>query len=504
MDFNQTKFDRDCSQIGEFSQSILTTEFRFSPTITIIIYITYLLPFCFGVFGNISVCLIFFQQKKLRSITNTFLMNLCLNDLIVLCVSIPMTLSNALLKHWIFGSFLCKIVHFTPTVTALVSTFTVAVIAVERWFFIVNKQKFDRRCTIITLILLWLVSIIIALPEFISRQLEEFVPHAVLRQMMGNNTSFNHKMYSNNNTNLFMNYDMIKSPCKMKKIYYCVVKPGIRNRIFSYIVITVQYLVPFLFVSISCYSISRFLKRRMIRMRSYQNQKRFIQDTSKSTKKKSLDIPDETEQEATSLDDIPSAAITNDNKSNYLLHCFRQTFQQREQLNYQQNSLNFVEQQHMLKYQSHTKRRFHRSRKLLIYVAALFTISWLPLTIVQIYSEHNEETLYKRYGPNFVYGYLLIPCYLISSLSAWINPIIYNYINRSFRREFYSLYSCCFKGSSTTSRKESTSIILKRQQTGRAHNGEVNTTLSTRLTLKQNTHGVNFADQTVVMMHKQT
>ena len=54
-----------------------TIKLRFSSTITIIIYIIYLLPFCFGVFGNISVVLIFFQQKKLRSITNTFLMNLC-------------------------------------------------------------------------------------------------------------------------------------------------------------------------------------------------------------------------------------------------------------------------------------------------------------------------------------------------------------------------------------------------------------------------------------------
>jgi hypothetical protein len=68
MDLNLT-----CSNDGQDHQ----TELRFSPGITIVIYIIYLLPFCFGVFGNISVCLIFFQQKKLRSITNTFLMNLC-------------------------------------------------------------------------------------------------------------------------------------------------------------------------------------------------------------------------------------------------------------------------------------------------------------------------------------------------------------------------------------------------------------------------------------------
>jgi hypothetical protein len=80
MDFNLTNLDHSCANDGQdhqFSSTSITTKLRFSPGITIIIYIIYLLPFCFGVFGNISVCLIFFQQKKLRSITNTFLMNLC-------------------------------------------------------------------------------------------------------------------------------------------------------------------------------------------------------------------------------------------------------------------------------------------------------------------------------------------------------------------------------------------------------------------------------------------
>src|ERR1700721_2181453 len=108
MESNLTNnLDQNCINDDQFS----TVKLRFSPSVTIIIYIIY-------------------QQKKLRSITNTFLMNLCLNDLIVLCVSIPMTLSAALLEHWIFGALLCKLVNFTPTLTALVSTFTVAIIAV--------------------------------------------------------------------------------------------------------------------------------------------------------------------------------------------------------------------------------------------------------------------------------------------------------------------------------------------------------------------------------------
>jgi hypothetical protein len=195
---------------------------------------------------------------------------------------------------------------------------------------------------------------------------------------------------------------------------------------------------------------------------------------------------------------------TNDNhKSNQFLSRFRQTFNNHEQFN-EQNSINLTDQQNYLKSQSHTKRRFHRSRKLLICVAALFTISWLPLTITQIYLEHNEEILYTRDGANFVYGYLLIPCYLISSLSAWINPIIYNYINRSFRREFYALYSCCFNVSPSTSafQKELTSIGPKRHRKELAHTDEISTLATRRSLMKQGTQVVSFADQKIVVMHR--
>jgi len=238
----------------------------------------------------------------------------------------------------------------------------------------------------------------------------------------------------------------------------------------------------------------------MKRMRTYQTHHRRTTTSSQKIRKKSSNITDEsTEQELTSYDDPPSPILTHD-KSNYFLSRFRLTFR-----NSYRNSLHLTDQQQYLKSQSHTKRRFHRSRKLLICVAILFTISWLPLTIVQIYLEHNEQLLYSRDGANFIYGYLLIPCYLISSLSAWINPIIYNYINRSFRREFYSLYSCCLKVSpSSISRKELTSMPSKRNHRETTCNDDIQITTSPRSTLKQSTPVVCFADETTVMIHKET
>ena len=79
--------DNQNHSLNSTTMTITTARYlRFSLNITIIIYIIYLIPFCFGVFGNISVCLIFFRQKELRSITNIFLMNLC-NVLLSLSLS---------------------------------------------------------------------------------------------------------------------------------------------------------------------------------------------------------------------------------------------------------------------------------------------------------------------------------------------------------------------------------------------------------------------------------
>lgn len=406
-----------------------------------------------------------------------------------------MTLSAALLEHWVFGAFLCKFVNFTPTLTALVSTFTVAVIAVERWFFIVNKKKFDRRCTIIILVLLWIVSILIALPEFISRELQEFAPPPIPLSMM-KMSSFPHSI---NHTQL----DLFKSPCYVKKIYFCVLNPGLRMRIFSYIVITVQYLVPFLFVSISCYSISRFLKRRMKQMRIYQTHRPVNKtDSNERENKRALQkanshCDEVTEVEYPSDDEIPVTIITNENKSNPLVTRFRHVFQSAAVLdkqNYRSSSIVGTVLMPSAKSQSHSERRFHRSRKLLICVAALFTISWLPLTITQIYLEHHEEI--GRDEPNFVYAVLLIPCYLISSLSAWMNPVIYNYINRSFRREFYALYPCCCRITASDAARTDTPAPVKRipSQKAAAVTQDHPTVVFSRPINKTGTRLVTFAD----------
>ncbi len=84
-----------------------------------------------------------------------------------------------------------------------------------------------------------------------------------------------------------------------------------------------------------------------------------------------------------------------------------------------------------------------------------------------------------------------------------MNPVIYNYINRSFRREFYALYPCCFKVASSSSlsspsiisRTEMPSMIGKRIQRQKTKEIEDNTNfLLPRTTNKSGARLVTFAD----------
>jgi hypothetical protein len=76
-----------------------------------------------------------------------------------------------------------------------------------------------------------------------------------------------------------------------------------------------------------------------------------------------------------------------------------------------------------------------------------------------------------------------------------MNPVIYNYINRSFRREFYALYPCCCKSTTSSSavvssRLEMPSVITKRIQ--RQEPREIEDNIGVLITPPMNKSGARF------------
>jgi len=68
--------------------------------------------FLLAVIGNSLVILTLVQNQGMRTITNLFLLNLAIADLLVGVFCMPFTLVGIVLKDFVFGSFLCKLIPY--------------------------------------------------------------------------------------------------------------------------------------------------------------------------------------------------------------------------------------------------------------------------------------------------------------------------------------------------------------------------------------------------------
>lgn len=66
-----------------------------------------------AVVGNLLVISTLMQNRRMRTITNLFLLNLAISDMLLGVLCMPVTLVGTLLRNFIFGEFLCKLIQFS-------------------------------------------------------------------------------------------------------------------------------------------------------------------------------------------------------------------------------------------------------------------------------------------------------------------------------------------------------------------------------------------------------
>ena len=77
--------------------------------IQIILYITILL---LAIIGNALVILTLIQNRRMRTITNVFLLNLAISDILLGVLCMPITLIGTLLRDFVFGEVMCKLLPY--------------------------------------------------------------------------------------------------------------------------------------------------------------------------------------------------------------------------------------------------------------------------------------------------------------------------------------------------------------------------------------------------------
>ncbi|XP_078068127.1 galanin receptor type 1b [Mustelus asterias] len=136
----------------------------------VMVPIAFGLIFLLGMVGNTLVIVVLgrTQTRRPRSTTNTLILNLSIADLSFLLLCVPFQATIYSLPEWVFGALLCKLVHYSFTVTLLVSIFTLVTMSVDRYIAVVHSKRppciRNKRNASVAVAGIWLLSLLTALP----------------------------------------------------------------------------------------------------------------------------------------------------------------------------------------------------------------------------------------------------------------------------------------------------------------------------------------------------
>ncbi|ESO88967.1 hypothetical protein LOTGIDRAFT_106319 [Lottia gigantea] len=150
----------------------------------IIIYsITYFIIFMCALVGNTMVVLIVIKTPNMRTVTNYFIANLAIGDILVAIFCIPITLLSNIFSGWPFGAFMCRATPYLQGVSVCASVNTLAAIAIDRYLAICHSPRWrtTTRTARVTVVTIWLFSCLLLLPWAIFYEEYE---HRTSRQVL--------------------------------------------------------------------------------------------------------------------------------------------------------------------------------------------------------------------------------------------------------------------------------------------------------------------------------
>ncbi|XP_033108367.1 RYamide receptor-like [Anneissia japonica] len=133
---------------------------------TIVLGILFAVITLLGIGGNAIVCYIILGNKCMRTVTNYFIVNVALSDLLVAVFCVEISYYEAVFQWPFSDDVSCKLVRFVQSVSVSVSIFTLVAISLDRFFAIIYpfRKKMESIHVIIIIILIWCVSLSLAVP----------------------------------------------------------------------------------------------------------------------------------------------------------------------------------------------------------------------------------------------------------------------------------------------------------------------------------------------------
>ncbi|XP_074519461.1 somatostatin receptor type 2-like [Halichoeres trimaculatus] len=129
-----------------------------------------------GLCGNSLVIYVILRYAKMKTVTNIYILNLAVAD--VLCMmSLPFIALQLALVHWPFGEVLCKVIWPIDSLSQFTSIFCLMVMSIDRYLAVVHPIKSTKwrkpRVAKLINLTVWVVSLLVNLPTMIFSGLNQ-------------------------------------------------------------------------------------------------------------------------------------------------------------------------------------------------------------------------------------------------------------------------------------------------------------------------------------------
>ncbi|XP_076330410.1 cholecystokinin receptor-like [Tachypleus tridentatus] len=115
-------------------------------------------------------------NKRMRNVTNVFLINLAVSDLLLGVFCMPFTLAGALLREFVFGAAMCRLIPYFQAVSVSVNAWTLVAMSVERYYAICHPLKSREWQTLShanrMILIVWIGSLLFMLPVSLLSELQ--------------------------------------------------------------------------------------------------------------------------------------------------------------------------------------------------------------------------------------------------------------------------------------------------------------------------------------------